>query len=80
MGLGMLAMEWPLTFLAGSTFHRSLELRLAILPLTALASVLIYQGTNAAIYYMVGMVVYFWAYSEGEVSNTSHLHLKPSKD
>ncbi|KAJ4173491.1 hypothetical protein NW754_012493 [Fusarium falciforme] len=28
---------------------------------------LIYQGTNAAIYYLIGMVVYFWAYSEGEI-------------
>ncbi|CAM1507260.1 Fc.00g069010.m01.CDS01 [Cosmosporella sp. VM-42] len=67
MGLLMLALEWPLGFVAGTPIHRSLEFRLAILPLTALAAALIYQGTNPAIYYLVGMVVYFWAYSEGEI-------------
>jgi hypothetical protein len=56
--------------MAGSTLHRSLEFRLAILPLTALSAALLYQATNPAIYYLVGMVVYFWAYSEGEVSST----------
>lgn len=66
-GLGMFALEWPLSFIAGSAFHRSLEIRLAILPLTALSAVLLYQGTNAALYYLIGMVVYFTAYSEGEV-------------
>ncbi|KAM0248079.1 hypothetical protein ACHAP5_003660 [Fusarium lateritium] len=67
MGLGMLAIEWPLKFVAGSALHRSLEFRLAILPLTALSAALIYQGTNAAIYYVIGMFVYFWGYSEGEI-------------
>lgn len=67
LGLAMFALEWPLSFIAGSAFHRSLEVRLAILPLTALSAVLIYQGTNAALYYLVGMIVYFWGYSEGEV-------------
>ncbi|KAG5926515.1 hypothetical protein E4U53_003071 [Claviceps sorghi] len=66
-GLGMLALEWPLKLVAGSSLHRSLEFRLAILPLTALASILMYQSTNSAIYYVIGMVVYFWAYSEGEM-------------
>jgi hypothetical protein len=68
-GLLMIGLEWPLGFVAGSALHRSLEFRLALLPLTALCAALIYQGTNAAIYYLIGMVVYFWAYSEGEVSN-----------
>jgi len=66
-GIGMFALEWPLGFLAGSTIHRSLEIRLAILPLVALAAILMYQSTNPAIYYMIGMVVYFVAYSEGEI-------------
>ena len=65
MGLAMIGLEWPLTFLAGSALHRSLEFRLAILPLTALGSALIYQGPNAAIYYLIAMVVYFWVYSYG---------------
>ncbi|KYK56014.1 PRO41 protein [Drechmeria coniospora] len=66
-GLGVIALEWPLTFLAGTSIHRSLEFRLAILPLTALASVLMYQSTNPAIYYLISSLVYFWAYSEGEM-------------
>jgi hypothetical protein len=57
-----------MSFIAGSSIHRSLEARLAFLPLSALAAVLIYQGTNAAIYQLIGLGVYFWAYSEGEVS------------
>jgi hypothetical protein len=67
MGIAFTALEWPLGFVAGTSIHRSLEFRLAFIPLTALASALIYQGTNAALYYLVGMVVYFWAYSEGEI-------------
>jgi len=66
-GIFLLAWEWPLGALAGSALHRSLELRLVVLPLAALAAVLLYQGTNAAIYYVIGMVIYFWAYSEGEI-------------
>ncbi len=68
----LLAWEWPLGFLAGSGLHRSLEARLAFLPLSALAAALLYQGTNAAIYQLVGLGVYFWAYSEGEVCWNSH--------
>src|SRR5688572_10492309 len=55
-GLFMLALEWPLNFIAGSTLHRSLEFRLAVLPLTALSAALLYQATNPAIYYLIGMV------------------------
>ncbi|KAM5356239.1 hypothetical protein ACJ41O_002885 [Fusarium nematophilum] len=67
MGIVMFGLEWPLGFVAGSSLHRSLEFRLAMIPLTALSAALIYQGTNAAIYYLIGMFVYFWGYSEGEI-------------
>jgi len=66
-GIFMVAWEWPLGFLAGSAIHRSIEARLIVLPLAALAASLIYQATNPAIYYTIGLGVYFWAYSEGEV-------------
>lgn len=69
----MFGLEWPLSFVSGTSLHRSLEFRLAILPLTALSAALIYQGTNAALYYLIGMIVYFWGYSEGEVSYLSPL-------
>jgi len=66
-GFIMLAWEWPLPLLAGTSMHRSIEARLVALPLAALSAALLYQATNPAIYYTIGMGVYFWAYSEGEV-------------
>lgn len=66
-GLLMLALEWPLPMLAGSSIHRSVEARLALIPLVALLAALLYQGANAAVYYVVGLCAYFWAYSEGEI-------------
>ncbi|CCX04666.1 Similar to hypothetical protein [Tuber melanosporum Mel28]; acc. no. XP_002835895 [Pyronema omphalodes CBS 100304] len=67
-GLLGLAWEYPLPILVpNSSFHRSIGARLAIYPLSVFVAVLLYQGTNAAIYYLVGLVVYFWAYNEGEI-------------
>lgn len=66
-GFFMVAWEWPLGFLAGTAIHRSIEARLVVLPMAALAAALLYQATNPALYYTISMVVYFWAYSEGEV-------------
>jgi hypothetical protein len=62
-----LAWEWPLPLLAGTGLHRSIEARLIVYPLSALVALLIYQGTNSGLYYIIGMMAYFWAYSEGEV-------------
>ncbi|KAK4551868.1 hypothetical protein LTR86_010864 [Recurvomyces mirabilis] len=62
-----LAYEYPLSYLAGTTLHRSLEARLMWLPLCCLTAVLMYQGTNPAVYYFVGYGVYAWAFVEGEV-------------
>ncbi|KAI9682195.1 MAG: hypothetical protein M1817_000249 [Caeruleum heppii] len=67
LGLLGLAWEWPLKFLLSTPLHRSIEARLALYPLSALAAALLYQGTNPALYYLIGMGIYFWAYSEGEV-------------
>ncbi|KAI1134564.1 hypothetical protein F5Y05DRAFT_209281 [Hypoxylon sp. FL0543] len=67
LGIWIFAWEWPLGLIAGSAIHRSMEARLASFPLASLAAILLYQGTNPAIYYLVAMVVYFWAYSEGEI-------------
>ena len=67
-GLVGLAYEWPLKFIAGSAIHRSIEARLILFPLHALAAVLMYQSTNAALWLLIGVGMYFWAYSEGEVS------------
>jgi len=68
MGIVCFAWEWPLhpmvKLLPG--LHRSMEARLVVYPLCSLAGVLMYQSTNSALYYLIGVVVYFWAYSEGE--------------
>lgn len=67
MGLVGLAWEWPLKFVAGTFPHRSIEARLVVYPLSAIFAALLYQGTQPALYYVVGMGIYFWAYTEGEV-------------
>lgn len=71
-GIIGLAWEWPLGFISGSIFHKSIEARLVAYPLFALACLLQYQTTNAGLYYLIGLGVYFWAFAEGEVSLSSH--------
>jgi hypothetical protein len=66
----MFALELPLKPLAGTLVHRSIEFRLMLMPLLALAAMVMYQGTNAALYYIVGEMIYFWAYSDGEVPSS----------
>jgi hypothetical protein len=66
-GFISLTYEWPLRFVAGSAIHKSMEVRMMWLPLVSLSSVLMYQATNPALYYLIGLAVYFWAYTEGEV-------------
>lgn len=58
-------LSWWAKILAG--LHRSIEARLLIYPLSSMVALLLYQGTNAGLYYLIGMGVYFWAFSEGEV-------------
>ncbi|KAI4208248.1 MAG: hypothetical protein LQ346_000128 [Caloplaca aetnensis] len=69
LGILAFAWEWPLPLLsfAKTAMHRSIEARLAVYPLASLSALLLYQGTNPGIYYLIGMGVYFWAYSEGEI-------------
>lgn len=67
-GVVALCWEWPLPlitrFLPG--LHRSVEARLVIYPLAALAALILYQSTNAGLYYLIGVGVLFWGYCEGE--------------
>ena len=78
LGIVMFAWEWPLGFLAGSAMHRSIEARLIALPMAVLAAALMYQTTNPAIYYTIALVIYFWAYQEGEVCYPSFFLFPPS--
>lgn len=73
LGLLGIALEWPLQPLAGTVVHRSIEYRMIIYPLNALFAALIYQGMDPALYYLIGIGVYFWAYTEGEVCFSSNI-------
>ncbi|KAI0995945.1 hypothetical protein K3495_g12236 [Podosphaera aphanis] len=77
LGIFVLLLEWPVGVIAGTSIHRSIEARLIFLPLTIIASALLYQATNPAIYYTVGLCVYFWAYSEGETVAAKPWSLPP---
>jgi len=70
MAFAVLSWEWPLGFVVQwiPGVHRSIEARLVVYPLCALTCILMYQSTNAGLYYLIGVMVYFWAFTEGEVS------------
>ena len=48
--------------------HRRIVPRLIVLPFASLAATLLYQATDPAMYYLIGIGVYLWAYYSGEVS------------
>lgn len=73
-----LAWEWPLKWMAGTAIHRSIEARLVVYSLNCLLAVLLYQATNPALYYLIGIGIYLWAFVEGEVSLGPLLILYPS--
>jgi len=79
LGIVILLWEWPLGLIAKTALHRSIEARLVIFPIAALAAALLYQATNPALYYVIGMGVYFWAYSEGEIVVAKPWSLPPRK-
>jgi hypothetical protein len=78
-GILIFCWEWPLGLFTRSALHRSIEMRLLVYPLSALVALLLYQGTNAGLYYIIGMSVYFWAFAEGEVSLLNTRSLRVSK-
>ncbi|KAF2236146.1 hypothetical protein EV356DRAFT_86874 [Viridothelium virens] len=67
LGISGLAFEYPLWIFKNTAIHRSFEFRLLFFPLSTLCAALLYQGTNPAIYYLIGIGIYFWAYTEGEI-------------
>ena len=70
LAFGLLGMCWeyplPLITRFLPSIHRSIEARLVIYPLAALAALLLYQATNAGLYYLIGVGVLFWGFVEGE--------------
>jgi len=63
-----LCWEYPLPLVTRflPSLHRSIEARLVVYPLAALAALLLYQATNAGLYYLIGVGVLFWGFCEGE--------------
>lgn len=66
--LCVIGMEWPLPLITRlvPAIHRSIEFRLVVYPISAMACLVLYQATNAGLYYMIGIGIYFWGFCEGE--------------
>ncbi|KAF8846437.1 hypothetical protein BDZ45DRAFT_608978 [Acephala macrosclerotiorum] len=65
-GLGIISLEWPLEVLAGTRVQRRVKARLFILPMSSVTAALLYQGTDPAGYYLIGLGLYLSAYRNGE--------------
>jgi hypothetical protein len=50
--------------------HRCIAARLVVYTISMMAAAILYQGTNSALYYLIGLGVYVWAYNELEVRET----------
>jgi hypothetical protein len=72
-GIFTLLFEWPIRPIAGSSIHQSIEFRLLFFPLLALAAFVMYQSTNAGLYYVIAEVIYFWAFYDGEVGTIQEI-------
>ena len=66
-GAAILALEWPLRYLTKFFFYRHLETRMFASLFAVFPALLLYQATNAALYYLIGIAIYIWGYKEGEV-------------
>ncbi|KAE9367361.1 hypothetical protein N431DRAFT_348601 [Stipitochalara longipes BDJ] len=59
--------ELPLNLISGTAVHRSIPARLVAFCLSAAASGILYQGTEACLYTCIGIGFYAWGLAEGEV-------------
>lgn len=62
----IIALEFPVPFLKGTGFHRSIVARVPLLLLQAFFAVLFYQGTNGAIWSLIAAGGYARAVALGE--------------
>jgi len=67
LGLAVMGFEWPIKYVAGNVAHRNIIPRTIAYPLCGFAALLMYQSTDAAIYYLIGTGIYLWAVFDGEV-------------
>jgi hypothetical protein len=79
LSLFVLAWEWPLGLLADTILHRSIKARVFALPFPTLAAAILYQGTDPAIYYVIGTSIYFWAAISGETIQGGQSHHSSSR-
>jgi hypothetical protein len=76
LGIVVLAWEWPLGFLAGKMFHRSIHARLVMFTICAFTSLFMYQSHSSTIYYFLGTYGYALALAGHEVSAPAASSLK----
>ncbi|KAK4119385.1 hypothetical protein N657DRAFT_581829 [Parathielavia appendiculata] len=62
LSLVVLCWEWPLYYVAELSLQRKILPRLIIYPVVSAAAIGLYQATNAALYYLIGTLVYLLAY------------------
>ncbi|KAH6658639.1 hypothetical protein BKA67DRAFT_513618, partial [Truncatella angustata] len=60
-GVVVILWEWPWRPATAISFHRLIYSHILVLMIAALPAWLLYQGTNAAIYYHIGMALYLIA-------------------
>jgi len=66
LGLGMIALDYPIPQLQKFAIHRSIVLRIVLLLMQTMLTILFYQGTNAAIWSFVSVLCYIRALTLGE--------------
>ncbi|KAG8213927.1 hypothetical protein J3R82DRAFT_10673 [Butyriboletus roseoflavus] len=74
LGFIMIALDYPLPILKGSSIRRSMPLRVVLLILQSFFAVLFYQGTNVCLYSLIATVCYIRALSLGERIEGSKAH------
>jgi hypothetical protein len=69
MGLTTVAFELPLfKFVARSPWHRYILPRVVGYMVTGVVALLLYQTSEAGVYYLIGTGLYLWGFLCGEVS------------
>lgn len=68
LSLIVLALEWPLHSFRFMSPKQSFLFRFCLLPLTAMAALILYQGTNAALYHIIGLSIYVSAYRTQDIA------------
>jgi len=66
LGLGVLAIEYPIPQIKSTTIYRSLVLRVVLLIFQAFLAILFYQGTNGTIWSIIAAICYTRAIVLGE--------------